>query len=268
MAIQPKPGRVRHRSSVRRPVTTRLYQGFKRNISRLKQVLKKLFIPRSWQSSSPEPPSIPLSSRNVNPQSTESSATGFKRPASENVADVSGKRSIGTSRASSRSGVFHFERQQRGMQTCGTHSANMFFGKTALKPIEGRTPGRADDLLRRMHRACDEAGPLDDLPAKHNVFLQEAFYGDELVSALGRLRHDRLILLSGMSSHFVAFRRDASGQWYLLDSAANKPVKISDPGAYLKRIYHGYKPGELDMRGGQVSILAMAGEDLPGFKVT
>ncbi|WP_152558888.1 hypothetical protein [Endozoicomonas numazuensis] len=82
------------------------------------------------------------------------------------------------------------------------------------------------------------------------------------------MKHDRVMLVSGINSHYVCFRRDIQGQWYKLESVAYEKgeQEIISPGRYLlERTYNQQDLQNLGDGDAQVDIIHLEEEKLPGL---
>ncbi len=122
-----------------------------------------------------------------------------------------------------------------------------------------------DDLFKRMQRCCEQTAPEEKLPAPDQLVLDDAVYGERLLNDLESFKGDRLIMMPGLSTHYVAFVKGKSGPWYLLNSAKREEkIKIEGPAAYLRLVYHGRNINNLSWGESGVSMILMKEEHLPG----
>ncbi|MCL6269392.1 hypothetical protein M3P05_05455 [Sansalvadorimonas sp. 2012CJ34-2] len=145
---------------------------------------------------------------------------------------------------------------------CGTYAANAFFGGSALNHPANSDPIADADLLKRMRTACHHA-PIDQpMPKPGDIELYHDHYSDKLLSQLNEIKADRFILMSGLNSHYVTFRRDRTGQWYRIDSRQYRDQEPIDPASYLNRLYQGQNMDFLSETDRHISIISLKGENL------
>ena len=164
------------------------------------------------------------------------------------------------------SGPFYMEPQEG--QSCSRHAANAFFGGPLVMHPVSHEPMPMDIVLPDMKQIlarleCQEMFG-QPMPVVGGQFLMSA----ELADALDQLEHDRVMLVSGVNSHYVCFRRDTKGQWYKLESVAYEKgeQEAISPGRYLlERIYHQRDLKHLGDADAQVDIIHLEGETLPGL---
>lgn len=236
----------------------KIYHALKRRIAILRQAVKSFFgSPRLYEHSaqhfSTQPPAQDreIHTRQVAKMHCSTSEAAVSPKPRNEVNDI------------------YAEHQVEGEQTCGTHSANTFFGKHVLDQAAPKKAQNADDLFKRMKAACQEAKPEDNLPAAAQLVLHDTAYGQPLLEALENLKSDRIVLFTGMATHYVSCMRGESGQWYVVDSAKRGEAikdKVDSPAAYLRRLYHGWDINQLDMQSLSVAIINMEGDELPGME--
>lgn len=163
---------------------------------------------------------------------------------------------------------FHMEPQE--LQACGRHAGNAFFGGPLIKLPATNTPMDCDDVFSAMKQVVSD-------PEKQKLFDQpmvicsyQALANETLFYELNNLKHDRVLILADMNSHYLTFRRDRHGQWYKLESATyeqHEQERIK-PGDYLKqRTFHGYhRQLQRNPELGALQIICLAGENISGIK--
>ena len=120
-----------------------------------------------------------------------------------------------------------------------------------------------------MKASCKAAKPEDNLPDADHLVLHNTMYGQPLLEALENMKGNKIVLSTGMATHFVSCVRGESGQWYVVDSAKHGEEtreRVDSPAAYLRRLYHGWDVSQLDLQTQTVSIISMKGDELPGIE--
>jgi hypothetical protein len=149
-----------------------------------------------------------------------------------------------------------YHEEQKGNR-CGLHAANAFFGKPGAVKAGGLyesseavlatsdsgavgdsdpTDGNDPAVLVAHIAELAEAGGVD--PKYKDIALAEA--DDAEADGWDAHTGDRLIV--GAKGHFVAFRKDAQGAWWQVDSQKPKPEKVK-PSDFIKSSFkqHGQK---------------------------
>ncbi|WP_281646169.1 hypothetical protein [Parendozoicomonas sp. Alg238-R29] len=227
---------------LQRSAVEKAYQAFKRKISALEQTVKRLFNrsrntlpPREIHARSISKLQVPSALYGLNPQSEPD--------------------------------VIYIEKQVRDQQTCGTHAANAFFGKHALNPYNVYEQKDVEVLLQRMQERCLRATAEEKLPPASQLTLHNALYDESLIEALDNFQGDRMILASGLSHHFVTCVKGESGQWYVVDSMNHgKKIRVDSPASYLKLLYYGRDPEQMELEEKIVSVIHLKGENMPGVE--
>ncbi|WP_062268615.1 hypothetical protein [Endozoicomonas arenosclerae] len=163
------------------------------------------------------------------------------------------------------SGPFYMEPQQA--QSCSQHAANAFFGGPLVLLPVSRDPKPMDEILPEMKDIIRRLNDQDIFGQPMLIRGGQFLMSEDLAKALDNLKHDRVMLVSGINSHYVCFRRDAKGQWHKLESVAYEKgeQEVISPGRYLlERIYNQQDLKNLGDGDAQVDIIHLEGEELPG----
>lgn len=168
---------------------------------------------------------------------------------------------------------FYMQRQE-GAQ-CGRHAANMFFGFDLLASEPGFENIRNDLLFNRMKEADPCAGSraplvmLDSSLFGYDVDFtsgcSEKYVRKPVPDSLDDLPGDFVLVAGG---HYVCFRKDDNGQWYLLDSVASQP-RAMKPSVYLGQIFNNLRVNGRtypESIAGKISVICRdPGQQVEGF---
>ena len=133
-----------------------------------------------------------------------------------------------TSYSSRSSPPFYMEPQEK--QACGRHAGNAFLGGPLIKSSASNEQMNTEAVFEAMADCLQkpENKKLFDQPMK--LCSYHALASDDLFREMDNLKHDRVLILAELNSHYLTFRRDQDGNWYKLESAVyeqheQEPIK-------------------------------------------
>ncbi|MRI35173.1 hypothetical protein EOPP23_19585 [Endozoicomonas sp. OPT23] len=158
---------------------------------------------------------------------------------------------------------FYIEPQKKHF--CPFHAANAFLGKPMLPLTGSGDPMDGEEFLPFLKQALSEADPTATGIKAEDITLTSAVMSQQLANDLDAMTSDRIIIGTGLSSHFVCFRRSKDGHWYKLDSDRYQFEQERDsPGHYLQNIY---RQGHTTQEENIVTLIHLKGEQLTtGFE--